>query len=181
MMARERNGETANAARDGRSWNAANDAAVELPCESVSTLVAMVTGGRARARSECWRRDETVCFSAEPPAAPSLSLRVFRALHCGFENRHQPTRTPGHGTPGADFKTKLAKSRDIFAAPLERAALIARRASVAVRALPPVAMASRSVLRRGIAAFAEATRSVAAGNALARQGGVTANRYDAPA
>ena len=47
--------------------------------------------------------------------------------------------------------------------------------------LPPVAMASRSVLRRGIAAFAEATRGVAAGNALARQGGVTANRYDAPA
>jgi hypothetical protein len=42
-------------------------------------------------------------------------------------------------------------------------------------------MASRSALRRGIAAFAEATRGLAAGNALARQGGVTANRYDAPA
>jgi hypothetical protein len=42
-------------------------------------------------------------------------------------------------------------------------------------------MASRSALRRGIAAFAEATRGLASGNALARQGGVTANRYDAPA
>ena len=79
------------------------------------------------------------------------------------------------------MKRNSRKGEIFLLHPLERAALIARRASVAVRALPPVAMASRSVLRRGIAAFAEATRGVAAGNALARQGGVTANRYDAPA
>ena len=126
-MARERNGETASAARDGRSWNAANDAAVELPCESVSTLVAMVTGGRARARSDCWRRDETVCFSARasrgsvayltsgfPRAPRSTPLQSPR----GIENRHQ-TDSLGHPEPTSN-ETKLAKRRDIFAAPLGR-------------------------------------------------------------
>ena len=120
---------------------------------------------------------------------PPPRLRRFHfgfSARCIADSRTDISGLPdtGHPEPSAvcaDFKTKLAKSRDIFAAPLEGAALIARRASVAVRALPTVAMASRSVLRRGIAAFAEATRGVAAGNALARQGGVTANRYDAPA
>ena len=86
-----------------------------------------------------------------------------------FQTVHRPT---------SDFKPR-ALQRYFSCTP--RGTLIARRASVAVRALPPVAMASRSALRRGIAAFAEATRGLATGNALARQGGVTANRYDAPA
>jgi hypothetical protein len=87
-----------------------------------------------------------------------------------FQTVHRPT---------SDFKPRASRQRYFSCTP--RGTLIARRASVAVRALPPVAMASRSALRRGIAAFAEATRGLAAGNALARQGGVTANRYDAPA
>ena len=127
MKARERNGESASAARDGRSWNTANDAAVDLPCESVSTLVAMVTGGRARARSDCWRRDETVCFSARasrgsvafitsgfPRAPRSTPLQSLRAESRTDIRRPGLSRTP---EPTSN-ETKLAKRRDIFAAPL---------------------------------------------------------------
>ena len=129
MKARERNGESASAARDGRSWNTANDAAVDLPCESVSTLVAMVTGGRARARSDCWRRDETVCFSARasrgsvafitsgfPRAPRSTPLQSLRAESRTDIRRPGLSRTP---EPTSN-ETKLAKRRDIFAAPLGR-------------------------------------------------------------
>ena len=86
----------------------------------------MVTGGRARARSDCWRRDETVCFSARasrgsvaftsgfPRAPRSTPPALLRAESTDI----RPTRTlPGHPEPTSN-ETKLAKRRDIFAAPL---------------------------------------------------------------
>ena len=119
-------------------------------------------------------------FLPEPPAAPSLtSLRVFRALRarrrCNLRAESRTDIRPTLSDTRSRLQTKRnSRKGEIFLLhPLEGAALIARRASVAVRALPPVAMASRSVLRRGIAAFAEATRGGAAGHARARQGGVT--------
>jgi len=114
------------------------------------------------------RRFRVSGFRESPRSAKSIIRRV---------PDHRLRRDPRRRER---LQNHLAK-REIFFLQVEGAALIARRASVAVLALPPVAMASRSALRRGIAAFADATRGVTAGNALARQGGVTANRYDAPA
>jgi hypothetical protein len=139
----------------------------------------MVTGGRARARTSGGVESAEDGFLSRASRG-SVAFRVGESRRARrstpspvssleFQTVHRPT---------SDFKPR-ALQRYFSCTP--RGTLIARRASVAVRALPPVAMASRSALRRGIAAFAEATRGLATGNALARQGGVTANRYDAPA
>ena len=163
-MARERNGETASAARERRSRGTRRTTRLSsYLAPSVSTLVAMVTGGRARARSDCWRRDETRLFCPSLPRLRRLPHRVsarsaLDAAAISARNR-EPTSDRLSRTPGADFKRNETreKARYFCCTPWKRR-LGLLRASVAVRALPPVAMASRSVLRRGIAAFAEATR-----------------------
>ena len=190
MMARERNGETASAARDGRSWNAANDAAVELPCESVSTLVAMVTGGRARARSDCWRRDETVCFSARASRGsvaftsgfPRAPRSTPPAEKVSARNR-EPTSDRTLPDTGADFKRNETREKARYFCCTPWKGRLSCPPRFGRGSSPPTRRDGVEVgsetrdrgVRRGDA------RGVAAGNALARQGGVTANRYDAPA
>ena len=134
---------------------------------------------RTRANRVAVSRARRMVFCRARPAARSLFASENRAGR-GARRRLQSPVSNSRPSTDQQATSNLAPCRDIFPA-RQGATLIARRASVAVRALPPVAMASRSALRRGIAAFAEATRGLATGNALARQGGVTANRYDAPA
>ena len=111
-MAPERDGEAAGAARDGRSRNAANDAKLDVPCESVSTLVAMVTGGRARARTE-WRcRERGGWFSVA--RVPRLG-RFSRKRSSGLRARSTPpgTSLESHTVhrPTRDFKPRASRQR----------------------------------------------------------------------
>ena len=134
---------------------------------------------RTRANRVGVSRERRLFYCRAHPAAPSVRLRT--KLNRRVPDHHQQNDPERDCVSGSVADGNRLAKRQIFFLNVEDASLIALRASVAVRARSPVAMASRSALRRGIASFAEATRGVAAGNALARQSGVTASRYDAPA
>ena len=115
-----------------------------VPCESVSTLVAIPTIGDARVEVVRCEAAARFCFPASRfPAGPERALEIF------FQDPDLSLPTAAGTPPRND---------------------------------PPAenAMASRSALvRRGIAAFADATRGFGVGSGgFGRQSGISVNRYD---